>query len=191
MIAVPVPAPPCVRGGKRRDRENVSEKNWEGEWEAGCVSRPRIACLRAPRSTPRPQSGARLRPADVGVGRGRGDRRMSGHRGDHGERDAGRDSGGSVAVAEASGARLRSGDAGSAQDGPQRPVTSLGARPVAPAVYGELEGVRKAPRERSGPPVVSTAPQRLDADFVCLEVDVGSADGEGLGYRAVGGLALD
>lgn len=116
---------------------------------------------------------------------------MSGHRGGRGERDAGHDSGGSVAVAEVSGVRLRSGDAGSAQDGPQRPVTSLGARLVVPAVYGELEGVRKAPRERSGPPVVSTAPQRLDADFVCLEVDVGSADGEGLGYRAVGGLALD
>ena len=47
-------------GGKREDRENVSEKNWEGEWEAGCVSRPRIACLRAPRSTPRPRSGARV-----------------------------------------------------------------------------------------------------------------------------------
>ena len=43
-----MPAPPCVRGGKREDRENVSEKNWEDEWEVGCVSRPRIACLRAP-----------------------------------------------------------------------------------------------------------------------------------------------
>ena len=77
---------PCVRVGcKREDRENVSEKNWEGEREGGCVSRPRIACLRAPRSTPRPQSGARLRPADVGVNRGRGDRRMSEHRGGRGE----------------------------------------------------------------------------------------------------------
>ena len=58
-------------------------------------------------------------------------------------------------------------------------------------MYGELEGVRKAPGERCGTPVVSTALQRLDPDLVCLEVDVASADGEGFGWRAVGGLALD